>query len=71
MGRSTIARDLRTPKYRPRVVRSGRVYRRFYDFDRDMDRHVEVLDRNGSLNWVEDVDTGECEWRDSFELKEV
>ena len=39
-------------------VRDGIIY----DWDRDEFREVEVLDRNGSLVYVEDKETGETEW---------
>jgi hypothetical protein len=42
----------------------------YYDYDKDQRVEAEVEEKNGSLAYVRNVETGEAEWRGRFELTE-
>lgn len=43
---------------------------KYYDYDKGREIVAEVEEKNGSLAYVRNVETGEAEWRGRFELKQ-
>lgn len=56
----SVARKPQKPRRRPVTQ---------YEREPGQWRSCIALDRNGSLHYVEDIETGECEWRSDFEVR--